>query len=99
MRVRIVKRAEDYRYSSAKAHLLGARDALLRESLFDRSELKEYKKFMRIGEEEGVLEEIRRQTRLGKPLGGEGFLDALSKKFGCSFVFRPKGRPRKVLNK
>jgi putative transposase len=99
VRVGVVKKAEDYRYSSAKAHLLGARDALLKESLFDRRELKEYKKFMKMAEEKGFVEEIRGQTRLGKPFGGEGFLEGLSKRFGRSLVFRPKGRPRKAINK
>ncbi len=99
VRVGIVKRAEDYKYSSAKAHLLGARDILLKELLFDKRELEEYRKFMRMGDEKGILNEIRRQTRLGKPLGGEGFLKALSKRLGRSLVFRPKGRPRKAIIK
>jgi putative transposase len=97
VRVGVVKKAEDYRYSSAKAHFLGARDALLRESLFDKRELIEYKKFIKMDEEKGILEEIREQTRLGKPLGDGGFLEALSKQFGRMLVFRPKGRPKKAI--
>jgi len=48
-------------------------------------------------EEKGILEEIREQTRLGKPLGDGGFLEALSKQFGRMLVFRPKGRPKKAI--
>lgn len=97
VRVGVVKKAEDYRYSSAKAHLLGVRDALLKESLIDKKELKEYKKFIKTGEEKEVLEKIRRETRLGKPLGDGGFLETLSKQFGRMLVFRPKGRPQKAI--
>ena len=91
----MVKRSEDYPYSSAKAHILGKKDPLLRDPLFDRSELNEYRRFIRSGEDKKVIEEIRKQTRLGKPLGDGGFLKTLSERLGCSLNFRPKGRPRK----
>jgi len=99
VRVGVVRKAEDYGYSSAKAHLLGAKDALLKESPFDKTELREYREFMRMPEEKAVLEEIRRQTRLGKPIGDGGFLKALAKRLSRSLVFRPKGRPKKEIAK
>ena len=95
VRAGIVKRPEDYPYSSAKAHILGKKDPLLRDPLFDRSELNEYRRFIRSEEDKKVIEEIRKQTRLGKPLGDGGFLKILSERLGCSLNFRPKGRPRK----
>jgi putative transposase len=99
VRVGMVKKAKDYQYSSAKAHLLGAKDVLLKESLFDKRELKEYRKFMKMEEDKGLLEEIRKQSRLGKPLGDGSFLKTLSKRLGRSLVFRPKGRPKKEIGK
>jgi len=95
VRAGIAKKAEDYRFSSAKAHLLGEADATLKGPLFDKGELREYKRFMRGEENEGSLGEIRRQTRLGKPLGDESFLKTLSKRLNRSLIFRPKGRPKK----
>ena len=95
VRAGVVKRPEDYLYSSAKAHLLGRRDPLLKEPLFDKSELNEYKRFIRSEEDKKIIEEIRKQTRLGKPLGDGEFLKTLSEKLGRSLSFRPKGRPRK----
>jgi putative transposase len=95
VRAGIVKKPEDYPYSSAKAHILGRRSNLLKESLFDKSELSEYRRFMKLEEDKKILEEIRRQTKLGKPLGDAGFLDSLSEKLSCRLSFRPKGRPRK----
>jgi putative transposase len=95
LRAGIVGSPEDYPYSSAKAHILGKRDPLLKEPLFDTNELKEYRKFVRSAEDEMILEEIRKQTRLGKPLGDGGFLNTLSETLGRSLSFRPRGRPRK----
>jgi putative transposase len=95
VRAAIVQRPEDYPYSSARAHILGRNDPLLNGHLFDRGELNEYRTFMKSEEDKRFLEEIRKQTRLGKPLGDKGFLETLSGKFGCSFCFRPKGRPTK----
>lgn len=95
VRAGIVKKPEDYLYSSAKAHILGKKDPLLKEPLFDKSKLNEYREFIRSEQEKNVLEEIRKQTRSGKPLGDAEFLKALSERLGYSLSFRPKGRPRK----
>jgi putative transposase len=95
VRAGIVKRPEDYPYSSAKGHLLGRKDPLLKDPLFDKSELNEYRRFIRSEEDKKITEEIRKQTRLGKPLGDAGFLKTLSENLGRSLSFRPKGRPRK----
>ena len=95
VRAGIVKRPEDYPYSSAKNHILGSEDPLLKDPLFDRSQLKEYRRFVKLEEDKSILEEIRKQTRSGKPLGDVGFLKTLSERLGCSLSFRPRGRPRK----
>jgi hypothetical protein len=67
----------------------------LNEPLFDKDEINQYRKLMKSEEDKQVLEKIRNHTRLGKPLGDEGFLEILSERLGCSLSFRPKGRPRK----
>jgi putative transposase len=97
VRVGIVKRPEEYPYSSARAHILGTNDTLLKEPLFDKNELNEYRRFVRSKEDKKILEEIRKQTRLGKPLGDAGFLEILSEQLGHDLIFRQKGRPRKVI--
>jgi len=97
VRAGMVKRPEDYLYSSAKAHILEKKDPLLKEPLFDKSEVNEYRRFVRSEQERIVIEEIRKQTRSGKPLGGAEFLLTLSERLGCSLSFRPIGRPRKRL--
>ena len=95
VRAKVVREAEDYRFSSARAHLLGETDPLLKEILFDEGDLKEYARFIKDREDKEVWEEIRRNTRLGKPLGDGKFIQRLSKRLGHYLVFRPKGRPRR----
>jgi putative transposase len=95
VRAGMVKKPEDYPYSSAKAHILREKDPILKEPLFDKDELDEYTRFVKSGEDKRILEEIRKQTRSGKPLGDPEFLQTLSERIGCSLSFRLKGRPRK----
>jgi putative transposase len=98
VRAGMVEKPTAYRYSSARAHLLGETDPLLGESLFDRSELGEYRRFL-TGEDEQVLQEIRKQTRAGRPLGDEDFLASLSERLSRSLSFRSRGRPRKEVQR
>jgi hypothetical protein len=49
---------------------------------------------MKLQEDKKILEEIRKQTKLGKPLGDEGFLETLSDRIGLNLSFKPRGRPR-----
>ena len=95
VRARMVKNPEDYPYSSAKSHITGEANTLLKEPLFDEREMSEYKLLMKSKEREDELEEIRIKTCLGKPLGGDDFIAELSEKVGRSLIFRPKGRPIK----
>ena len=96
VRAGIVAKPEDYLYSSAKAHILGRQTPLLKEVLFDKGELSEYRHFLKTVDNKEFLEEIRKQTRLGRPFGEKGFLQTLSRELNCNLVIRPKGRPRKA---
>ncbi|OGP58815.1 MAG: hypothetical protein A2162_05885 [Deltaproteobacteria bacterium RBG_13_52_11b] len=95
VRAGMVRKPDDYGYSSARAHVSGKVDSLLRESLFDKEHLDEYRRLIRGQENKRFLDEIRKQTRLCKPLGDANFLEILSGKIGRPLVFRSKGRPRK----
>ncbi len=55
----------------------------------------EYRSFIRSEEDKKITEEIRKQTRLGKPLSDGGSFKTLSENLGRSLSFRPKGRPWK----
>ena len=95
VRAGIVKRPEDYPYSSARAHILGRKDPILNGNLFDKNELDEYRGFVKLEEDKEILEKIRKQTKLGKPLGEADLLQTLSESLGRNLSFKPKGRPKK----
>lgn len=90
VRAKVVKKAEDYLYSSAKAHIMDEPNNMLQEPLFDRDNLSGYKAMMKDIDTKEDIEKIRGSLRLGKPMGDENF----SKMFGSGITSRPKGRPR-----
>ena len=94
VRARIVKKAEDFPYSSAKAHLDGIRDDVLGEELFEDGQRKDYREFIRSGIIEKEINSIRYHTRTGRPLGSEGFMRKMERKLERRFALKSPGRPR-----
>jgi len=77
----MVKKAEDYPWSSAKTHVFGSKDSLLSDH-FLKNEIQDWSNFL---SEENPQEEkilLEKHTRTGRPLGGEDFLDAIGQKVG-----------------
>ena len=95
VRARMVKKAEDYAYSSALAHTMGKPDDLLNEELIAETQRKDYREFIRETSAEKDRDLIRYHTRTGKPLGDEAFMKRMERKTGRDLALRPRGRPRK----
>ena len=95
LRAKIVKRAEDYRWSSYRTHGLGEADELVdRLILFDQ--LSPYaavrqrlwaKKVHRPIEEQ-TLAAIRRSSATGLPYGGDGWVQSLARKLNLDLTIR-----------
>jgi putative transposase len=95
VRAKVVKRAEDYEWSSARAHILGMKDELLSdESRFNEREVKSYREFF-CGDDEEINGAIRRATSTGRPLGSERFIKKLERILGRDIFPKKGGRPRK----
>jgi len=94
-RARIVKKEEDYPYSSARTHVQGIKDELLGEELFEEGQRKDYSEFIREGIPEEEKNRIRYSTRTGRPFGSETFVKKMEKKLDRRFILRPPGRPKK----
>lgn len=95
VRARIVKKAEDYAWSSARAHVLGMGDVVLTsENWFDEKEMKSYREYLRIDDEK-VNASIRQATSTGRPLGSEAFMKKLEKIFERDIIPKKGGRPKK----
>jgi putative transposase len=99
VRAKMVKKVEDYPYSSSRAHILGLRDEVLGEELFEEQQRKDYKAFIRAGILEKEMQSIRYSTRTGRPFGSEPFVRKLEKKFDRKFLLLSPGRPKKKGNK
>jgi len=88
----IVKHPGDYVWSSARAHLAGKDDELVKvQPMLDRIE--NWQAFLDSGLDNTTLEDIRKHTQTGRPLGDDAFLDSLEQRAGR--VLRPQKRGRK----
>lgn len=90
----MVKRPEDYRWSSSRAHITGRGDELVMgDAWLDKSSRKAYRDFLK---KEDIETEwaIRRATSAGRPLGREGFIRKLEKKLSRSLLLEKVGRPK-----
>jgi putative transposase len=96
VRARLVKRPEQWQWSSARAHLAGRDDALVRVG----------PALERVGDFRGFLAQafddasdyaaLRKAETIGRPLGGAGWLAALEAKTGRKLAPAKPGRPSKT---
>ena len=88
----LVEKPGDYPWSSARAHLEGKDDVLVKvEPML--SEVGDWEQYLAldIDEEEEAL--MKRHERTGRPLGAEGFIEALEKTLG-RFLRKRKPGPK-----
>ncbi|MBN2120771.1 MAG: transposase [Candidatus Omnitrophica bacterium] len=95
-RAGIVKKAEDYKYSSARAHLNGVDDDILTKDIL-KGEKKDYRIFFDDDKARDVmfLDKIRTILKQEKVLGSNDFIKRIEKRFKASFIVRERGRPAK----
>ena len=89
VRAGLVRRPGDWRWSSAKAHLRGRDDALVRAAPL-LAEVGDWRSFLREEPSAEQCELLRRHARTGRPLGSKRFLARLERALGR--VLRP-GKP------
>lgn len=95
VRAKLLKKAEDYPWSSARAHVLGIKDNVLSgESWLDEREIKSYREFLR-QEDAEMNASIRLATSTGRPLGNDMFIKKLQKILGRDIFPKKAGRPKR----
>jgi putative transposase len=94
VRAGLKRRARDWRWSSARAHLAGQDDALVEAApLLDL--VADWRAFLAGGLEDDALEALRRHSRTGRPLGSKAFLEALEARLGRALrPGKPGPRPK-----
>ena len=95
VRAKIVKKAADYPYSSAKAHIQGLQDEILGKALFKSRQMEDYVELMKAGIKDEEINNIRNHTRSGHPIGSESFIVKMERKLDRIFKVMPRGRPKK----
>ena len=104
VRAGMVKRPEEYAWSSAKEH---ADASISNKHILDTGRLFEYIDIGK-GRWKDVLSEsddpeevslIRKHTMTGRPLGGNAFIDKLEDKLNMRLRALPVGRPKKIVKK
>ena len=91
VRAGLVKRAEDYPWSSAKAHVYGEKDILLSDN-FMLSEIKDWSSYLSEGDENIDKNLFKKHGRTGRPLGDDRFLTKLEEITGRVLKKKKPGR-------
>lgn len=99
VRARIVRKAENYRWSSASGHCGRCKDPLLtNEGLWVRTlgDLGDWPNWLAEGDEDHELTLMRRNINKNLPCGSDRFVRKLESIAERILRFRPPGRPRKA---
>jgi putative transposase len=96
VRASLVKRAEDYPWSSARAHVLQTKDRILSgEEWLKANEIDGYREFLGM-EEKNVEDFIRKATSTGRPFGSAEFVGKVGKIVQRSLIPKKAGRPAEL---
>jgi putative transposase len=98
-RARIVKKEEDFPYSSVRAHIQGVKDEVLNEELFEEGQRKDYREFLKANIPKEEISKIRYSTKTGRPFGSGTFVRSMERKLDKRFLLKLPGRPRKKKGK
>jgi len=98
VRARLVKRAEEYEWSSAAGHTGRRVDPLLSDQQGLLGSVDDWTDWLRAGTEDETLARLRLYTRTGRPLGAAEFVERLEHQVGRALDPKPRGRPRKAEN-
>jgi putative transposase len=96
VRAGVVEKAEDYPWSSARHHVLGESDPVMRNGCFLKSEIADWRAYLAARGDEPVLIRTWQSLKTGRPAGEESFVRGLEGIVGRRLLALPRGRPRKA---
>ena len=96
LRAGMVKKAEEYKHSSAARHLSGKEDNLITEDIL-KNDRENYVRFFHEKDADDIteLDRLRLIIQQQKAIGSNGFLGMLKEKFKVDFNVKGRGRPIK----
>lgn len=81
VRAGLVKRAEEFDYSSAKAHVKRQRDPILSDFYLTR-DIKDWRKYLIKADDQERVRIFHKHMATGRPFGNECFIEKIEKKLG-----------------
>ncbi|MGH6950189.1 MAG: transposase [Vitreimonas sp.] len=94
VRAGLTVRAQDWPWSSVRAHLAGRDDAFARTAPLSFHVRENMARFFATDISEEAQRKLRRAAATGRPLGGAEWLKALEQSTGRALGERRRGRPR-----
>ena len=97
VRAGMVKKPWQWRWSSAQAHIDNKRYLINLENLFKLIDMSKdsWREFIDSEDDPQTIEDVRKYTLSGRPLGTISFIEKLEKKFGRRLRALSRGRPKK----
>ena len=95
VRAKIVKKAHEYTWSSARAHVAQETNLILSNDCYLIKEINNYIAYLRERDDEAVINEIRQHTKTGRPCGNKSFVTTIERLLERTLVALPRGRPPK----
>jgi len=90
VRAGLVKRPQDYPWSSAAAHISGIENALVAVSPLSKM-IKNWERFLLQSDDGETAGLIKQHDRTGRPVGSKGFLEKLERKLNRSLFPQKRG--------
>jgi putative transposase len=95
VRAGLVDRAEDYPWSSARHHVLGAPDPVVTDDGFLNGQIPDWRVYLADKANEPILYRTWQSLKTGRPAGDPGFVHGLEAIIGRRLMALPRGRPKK----
>jgi putative transposase len=94
VRAGLAKKAHDWRWSSARAHLEGCKDGLVSlQPMFNRVD--NWQSYLDEENSEENIKNLHQHSRTGRPLGNAKFIGKLEAMLGRKLAAGQRGRPKK----
>lgn len=96
LRANMVRRAEEWRYSSLWRRISGTAESRRILSAWPLARPRSWLQYVNQPQSAAELEAIRRSVERGQPYGGDAWVRATAARLGLESTLRPRGRPKKV---
>ncbi len=94
VRAGIARKADEYRWSSAQAHVRKIADPVLSGDCYLEKKIKDWSEYLASFEDKFLIDAIRTNTKTGRPCGENSFIAAIENLLGRGLVAQPRGRPK-----